>query len=55
VKTIVIKKTATPFSEGSVTGLCPVERRGMGQSPIGDGNCESNFLADKKRFQVERL
>ena len=45
------KKTATPFSEGSVAGLCPAERRGLGQSPIGDGNCESNFLAYKKRLR----
>ena len=43
------KKTATPFSEGSVAGLRPAERRGFGgRAPIGDGNCESNFLANKK-------
>jgi len=28
------KKTATPFSEGSVAGVSPAEWRGLGQSPI---------------------
>jgi len=31
---MLIKKTAITFSEGSVAGLCPAERRGLGQSPI---------------------
>jgi len=53
-------KKATPsLSEGSVAGLCPAERRGLGQSPIGDGNCESNFLVNEKqkvtavRYQID--
>jgi len=28
------EKVATPLSVGSVAGLCPAERRGLGQSPI---------------------
>jgi len=49
------KKAATPLSEGSVAGLCPVERRGLGQSPIGEGNCESNFLAYKKTIVIKDM
>jgi len=32
------EKAAAPLPEGSVGGLCPSERRGLGQSPIGDEN-----------------
>jgi len=28
-------QSVTPLPEGSVAGLCPAERRGLGQSPIG--------------------
>ena len=47
-----IEKKATPsLSEGSVAGLRPAERRGVGgRAPIGDGNCESNFLAKNEAF-----
>jgi len=50
-------KKATPsLSEGSVAGLCPAKRQGFGgRAPIGDGNCENNFLAGEKEPTINNI
>ena len=40
----MIEKAAPPLPEGSVAGLCPAERRGLGQRPILiKGGCYNGF------------